>query len=302
MAAKGGGTRNLLNKLKGDASLVEALLEGAPIGIFLVDREYAIQYGNPVLEQWIRKPNDEVVGKKCHEILFGNKQPCKDGEKTCPATEALGSAKAAGPVTFLRQTPEGQQQYLRIHSHPVRDGAGSPSCAAEFIQAVTSERLLKDYREEAALRDPLTGLYNRQGFNLLLERELKRTQRQGHPLSLCLIDLDSFKDYNDKKGEKAGDALLERLAGILVAQTRVEVDGLFRLQADTFALILPEASHAQALRIGCRVRRVAEEAQLPISFSMAVCESKDPEDADAFYHRTADILFQAKKSGGNKTL
>jgi len=191
---------------------------------------------------------------------------------------------------------------LQVHAYPVLDGEGNPSCAAEFVQDVTSERLLTDYREEAALRDPLTGFYNRQGFNHLLERELKRTKRQGHPLSLCLIDVDSFKDYNGKMGERAGDALLERLSEILAAQTRVGVDALCRLQADTFAMILPEASHPQALQIGCRVRRVAEEAQLPISFSMAVCESEDPEDADAFYHRTADTLFQAKKSGGNKTL
>lgn len=302
MAAKGAGTGDLPKELKEDASLVEALLGGAPIGIFLVDREYAIQYVNPVLAQWIRTPANEVVGKKCYELLFGNPQPCEAGEKTCPASEALGSAKVAGPVTFLRQSPEGQQQYLRIHSHPVLDGEGNPSCAAEFIQDVTAERLLKDYREEAALRDPLTGFYNRQGFNHLLKRELKRTKRQGHPLSLCLIDLDSFKDYNDKKGEKAGDALLKRLAGILGAQTRVGVDALCRLQADTFAMILPEVSHAQALRIEDRVRRVAREAQFPASFSMAVCESENSEDADAFYHRTADTLFQAKKSGGNKTL
>ena len=56
MAAKGAGTGNLPKELKGDASLVEALLEGSPIGIFLVDREYAIQYVNPVLAEWIRKP------------------------------------------------------------------------------------------------------------------------------------------------------------------------------------------------------------------------------------------------------
>ena len=302
MAAKGAGTGDLPKELKGDASLVEALLEGAPIGIFLVDGEFAIRYVNPVLAEWIGKDPTEMVGRKCHEILFGNPEPCKDGKKTCPAEEALGSAKITGPVTFLRQSPEGRQQYLRVHSHPILDGSKRPTFAAEFIQDVTSERLLKDYREEAALRDPLTGLYNRQGFNLILEREHKRTKRQGHPLSLCLIDLDSFKDYNDRKGEKAGDALLEQLAGILVAQTRVEVDALCRLQADTFALILPEASHAQALRIGYRVRRVAEEAELPISFSMAICQSEEPEDADAFYHRTADTLFQAKKSGGNKTL
>ena len=241
MAAKGAGTGGLPKELKGDASLVEALLEGVPIGVFLVDREYVIQYVNPVLAQWIRKPANEAVGKKCYEILFGNHQPCEAGEKPCPAVEALATAKGAGPVTFLRQDPEGRQQYLQVHSHPVLEEKGKLSYAAEFIQDVTSERLLKDFREEAALRDPLTGFYNRQGFNQILKREIKRTKRQGHPLSLCLIDLDSFKDYNDRKGEKAGDALLERLARTLVAQTRVGVDALCRLQADTFAMILPEA-------------------------------------------------------------
>lgn len=302
MAAKRAEKTDLLDELKGDISALKALLEGAPIGIFLVDREYVIQYVNPVLGQWLQKSEKEVSGKKCHEVLFGNKQPCKEGAETCPATGALRSAKISGPATFLRQAPAGKQQYLRVHSHPILDKAGKPRYAVEFIQNVTSETLLKDYRDEATLRDPLTGLYNRQGFNHFLERELKRTKRQGHPLSLCLIDLDSFKDFNEKKGEKAGDALLAQLADILVAQTRIEVDSLCRLQADTFALILPEASHDQALRIGRRIHRAAQKAREPIAFSMAICESEDSEDADAFYHRTTEALFQVKKSGGNKIL
>lgn len=302
MAAKNDQKPDLLDALKGNASLAKALLEGAPIGVFLVDRGFAIQYANPVLTKWIGKPFQEVAGRKCHEILFGNGEPCRDGASACPAVQALGSAGVADPVTFLRRSPEGGRQYLRIHAHPVPDGAGRPSFAAEFIQDVTPEKLLTDYREEAALRDPLTGLYNRQGFNLLLGRELGRTKRQGHPLSLCLIDLDSFKDYNEKNGERSGDELLVRLAGILVEQTRVEVDALCRLQADGFALILPEASHPQSIRIGDRIRGAAEKARFPVSFSMAVCESEEGEDADAFYRRCADLLFQAKKTGGNKTL
>jgi diguanylate cyclase (GGDEF)-like protein len=302
MAPKGGGTRDLAEKLKGNASLWKALVDGAPIGVFLVDPEYTVQHVNPVLGKWLNKPAKEIQGKKCHEVLFGNKQPCRDGPATCPATAVFSSAKVRGPATFLRNDRSGKQQYLQIHARPVVSQAGDPLYAVEFIQDVTSEKLLKDHREEAVLRDPLTGLYNRQGFNQLLGRELKRTRRQGHPLSLCLIDLDSFKDYNEKKGEDAGDALLEGLTQILVAQTRTEVDSLARLQADTFALILPEAPHAQALRIGHRIRRAAEDARLPVSFSMAICESENAEDPDAFYHRAADVLFQAKKSGGNKTL
>jgi diguanylate cyclase (GGDEF)-like protein/PAS domain S-box-containing protein len=301
MAERDGRKEGLSEEFTGNAPLAEALLEGSPVGILLVDKEYAVRYVNPVLRRWIGRPETEVIGGKCYEILFGNKQPCVDGEKICPSAGALGHGGVTGPVTFPRQGSEGARQVLRIHAHPVPDKGGGPSFAAEFIQDVTSEVLLRDCREEAALRDPLTGLYNRQGFNLLLGRELGRTRRQGHPLSLCLIDLDSFKDYNEKNGEKAGDELLVRLAGILLQQTRVEVDALCRLQADNFALVLPEASHAQAVRICDRIRRAAEAGRLPISFSMAVCECKEPEDADGFFRRSADLLFQAKKTGGNKT-
>jgi diguanylate cyclase (GGDEF)-like protein/PAS domain S-box-containing protein len=301
MTAKNDGTRGLLDELIGNASLWEALLEEAPVGMFLVDGQYAVQHANPLLAKWLGKKKD-LLGKKCHEVLFGSKEPCKDGGQVCPTAAALESGKVTGPATFRRQAPGGMQQYLRVDSRPILYDAGSPRYALEFVQDVTSEVLLRDYREEAALRDPLTGLYNRQGFNQSLGRELKRTTRQGHPLSLCLVDLDSFKDYNEKKGEQAGDAVLERLAGILVAQTRVEVDSLARLQADTFALILPEASREQALRIGGRIRSAAEEAGMPISFSMAICQFADSEDSDGFYRRAADLLFQAKKSGGNQTV
>jgi len=294
--------RTLFEELKGNSYVWKALLEGAPIGIFLMDGQYTIRHVNPFLAGWLGKTNSEVLGRKCHEVLFSSKEPCKDGAEICPTAEALASGKTGGPATFRRQTLAGKLQHLRIHSHPILDGAGSQRYAVEFLQDVTAEFLLKDCREDAALRDPLTGLYNRQGFNRLLGREIKRTSRQGHPLSLCLIDLDSFKDYNEKKGEAAGDALLGQIAGILAAETRFDVDSLARLQADTFALVLPEASRDQALRIGGRIRLAAEEARLPIPFSMAVCETEGPEDSDAFYHRTVEILFQAKKSGGNRIL
>lgn len=302
MGENGAASNGLLDEFKGNPSFGEALLDGAPTGILLVDKEYRIRYLNRALEEWVQRPRKEVLGQKCHEVLFGSEQPCKNGPENCPATVVFHSVQAPGPATFLRQTQKGAWQYLRVFSHPVLDDAGRPRHAVEFFVDVTSEKMLRDYKEEAALRDPLTGLYNRQGFNHHFGRELKRTRRQGHPLCLCLIDIDSFKDYNEKEGEEAGDALLGGIASILASQTRNEVDSLFRLQADTFALILPEASQEQALGIGHRIRHATEQARLPISFSMAICEAEDHEDPDAFYRRAADVLFHVKKAGGNTIL
>ena len=98
MVAKGAGKKDILDELKGSASLWKALLEEAPIGIFLVDKGYVIQYANPTLTKRLQKPVRGLVGKRCHEVLFGNEQPCKDGSKTCPAEAALKGTRTAPPA------------------------------------------------------------------------------------------------------------------------------------------------------------------------------------------------------------
>ncbi len=297
------GSNLPIDRLTRDPALCRTLFEGAPCGILVVDRRKEVVYANPTLCGWLRASLEEIVGKRCHQVLFGAEEPCRTRSAGCPAEAALRSRRPEGPIRLTRQGPSGAQQMLRVVSHPVLDASdGSASCAVAFLHDETAERMIEAFKEEAALRDPLTGLYNQQGFNHHMGRELSRMRRQGHALSLCLLDLDSFKDYNTRKGRQEGDRLLERFAGILTSQTRHDVDLLFRLQADTFAALLPEATHEQTLGIAKRIREAAARDRFPIPFSVAVGEAGPGSDAEAFYHRTADTLFQAKKAGGNRIL
>jgi diguanylate cyclase (GGDEF)-like protein len=302
MGKKRMGSKPILDRIFGNTSVWKALLDGLPAGILITDPKHEIHYMNPVLQGWLELPTNEIHTKRCHEVIFGSRQPCKSESGRCPGSAVFDTEGCAGPVPFTRKTQEGLRQHLQVTAHPILDEKGTSIYALEFFVDVTAQNLLTTYQEEAALRDPLTGLYNRQGFNHLFGRELKRAQRQGHALSLCLIDLDSFKDYNEKKGEKAGDDLLASFAGILIRQTRDGVDSLFRLEADTFSIILPETPHEQALRIGDRIRGAAEETPVPITFSMALCEAQRHEDPDTVFHRATDLLYEAKKAGGNRIL
>jgi len=99
-------------------------------------------------------------------------------------------------------------------------------------------RALKARLEEQALRDPLTGLYNRRYLDDALERELVRAQREGYPLSVVLLDLDHFKDLNDAHGHPAGDAVLVSLAKALREQVRAG-DLACRWGGEEFLLLLP---------------------------------------------------------------
>ncbi len=292
----------LLHTLQNNRSFSKALVEGTPAGILVVDRDYRILDLNPRMEEWIGKPQDQVIGQKCHEVLFQSEEPCPLSPQSCPAMHTLDTSEPSPKILRTLQGEEGRRQELEIQAYPVLDESGDPLYALEFIQDVTSSVLLKKYQEEAALRDPLTGLYNRKAFHIFFERGLYRAHRQGHPFSLALIDFDSFKDFNEKQGDDAGDDLLQKMGKLLLMTTRREVDTVFRLEADRFALTLPETRHEQACQIGDRIRMVEVQKKFPMTFSMAICQAEEQENPSALFHRVGEELFQAKKSGGTRIL
>lgn len=283
-------------------SLWNAFWEGLQEGILLIDREYRIQDLNPSALKLLGLPKEEILGRTCHEVLFGSLERCEKDTDFCPGSTALDSSKPSGKREFIRQDPEGRSRHFQIRSYPILEDSGQPKYALEFIMDVTAEKTLLHFQGEAALRDPLTGLYNRKAFHIYLNRELKRTQRQGHKLSLCLVNLDSFKDFNDKHGEEEGDKLLDNLGRLLLNSTREEVDVVCRLESDTFSVILPEAGRDTASQIAERIRIAQKETRFPAPFSLAKCEAGENEDAESFYHRVVEALFTAKKKGGDRNL
>lgn len=110
-------------------------------------------------------------------------------------------------------------------------------------------RLRESHRQlqDLALRDPLTGLYNRRYFREVYAAEVQRARRTGIPFSVAMIDLDGFKRLNDTRGHTVGDAVLDSFAALLRAAMR-SVDILARYGGDEFVVLMPmtNAEHAQA--------------------------------------------------------
>jgi len=292
----------LFDRLRENPSLWNALLEGMPDGVLLIDKDYLIRDANQAMLEWLGQAKDEIVGKKCHAVVFGSETLCRTRANVCPAVTTFDKAERSGPSEFGRHTPEGDLQYLQIQTFPILDDTGELLYALDFVSDVTAEKLLQAFQEEASLRDPLTGLYNRKAFHIFLDRELKRAQRQKHPICLCLANMDDFKDFNEKQGENAGNKCLDSFGEILLQCTRKEVDLALRLEADTFALILPEACYDTATTIGERIRDVERSSDLPVQFSAAFCQAETDESAEDLIRRTEELLFKVKKSGGNRNL
>jgi diguanylate cyclase (GGDEF)-like protein len=163
----------------------------------------------------------------------------------------------------------------------------------------------RDYREklEQAIRDPLTGLYNRRFFYEALEKEVQRSARYGTTASLVLFDVDDFKRINDSLGHQAGDDVLRKIGSIIDGLIR-PVDSFARLGGEEFGLLLPETSQLDALLAAERLRTaisrqaVLGDRRVTISGGVASC----PADATTLeeLERKADTaLYWAKRNGKN---
>jgi diguanylate cyclase (GGDEF)-like protein len=145
---------------------------------------------------------------------------------------------------------------------------------ARHAQALAS---LRRRLTEVSRVDPLTGCLNRRGFDIRLEAEISRSARTGRPVTLVVVDLDSFKSVNDSFGHQVGDELLT-WTGRTLRETGRTGDIVSRLGGDEFAVILPDAGPDDAAAVVARVRARLDDVS-PASMGHASCpaEAADPE-------------------------
>jgi diguanylate cyclase (GGDEF)-like protein len=152
--------------------------------------------------------------------------------------------------------------------------------------------------EELATIDGLTGLYNRRHFDGLAQAEWKRFQRYHRPLSLILIDIDQFKEINDRRGHEAGDVVLKKLATISMEGKR-STDIVARLGGDEFVVLLPETNLQQARSVAERMLGETESLN-GVTFSIGVAAATLRMSGIEALLRSADrALYSAKSAGRN---
>ena len=159
-----------------------------------------------------------------------------------------------------------------------------------------------------AVRDDLTGAYNRRYLMGSLSQEKSRSDRGGEPFSVCLIDIDYFKRVNDTKGHLAGDQVLKQLT--LAIQPDVRTTDFFgRFGGEEFLLILSETSLAGAFAHAERLRHKMEQLQfleidasLRISVSIGVTQYRPREEISTTLNRADMALYDAKAQGRNRVM
>jgi diguanylate cyclase (GGDEF)-like protein len=160
-----------------------------------------------------------------------------------------------------------------------------------------------NHEKELARIDYLTGAANSRYFKELLQMEIDRYQRYGHPFTLAYIDLDNFKSVNDRFGHSTGDQVLRVIANSAQKHLR-KTDVIARLGGDEFALLLPETGPAFACSAIAKIQGyLLEEMQRnnwPVTFSIGVltCESS-PRTPDELVRITDELMYSVKRASKN---
>ena len=168
---------------------------------------------------------------------------------------------------------------------------------------ITEKVKIRREMKELSETDKLTKLCNRVKLDCALEHELDRAKTKATAFALIMIDIDHFKNINDRFGHLAGDAVLIELAQLFKDVIRSS-DLIGRWGGEEFLAILPDADSSEAMELAEKIRGRVSEHYFPeqerITISLGVSVFRDDETADSIVYRADQALYQAKKNGKNQ--
>ena len=174
------------------------------------------------------------------------------------------------------------------------------------VQVILSNlRGALDHERELARTDALTGAANSRAFTELAQLELKRAVRYNRPFSLAYIDVDNFKEVNDRFGHATGNALLRTVVETMNANVR-PVDSVARLGGDEFAILFVEAGYKEAhtamRRLQKALREMSQREGWTVTFSIGMVTCEDPVGSVDDLLKMADTLMYTVKRGSKNGL
>ncbi len=242
---------------------------------------------------------DSRSGLNCRHIT--NPQPLTS---MCIPLMAQGEALGILHLRGFLDQPNGN--LLGISESKQRLGV----TVAEHLALALSNIRLRDSLRQQAIRDPLTGLYNRRYLEETLEREIRQAQRESIPIGVIMFDIDRLKEYNDTYGHALGDYLLQELGRRVQAKFRGE-DIACRYGGDEFVVILPGANAKNAFTRAEQLRQIIKgvtleyNGQEPPSPSLSAGIAVYPEQgatADSLLRIADKALYQAKQQGRDRVI
>jgi diguanylate cyclase len=302
-------------------SLLQCIVEQVNMGIFVVNHDMEIVLWNRFMEANSGKAAEDVAGKnlfecfpelprgwlekKIRNVFILNNFAFTCWEQRPYLFKFPHHRPVTGSVECMRQN---------CTMFPIKDAAGAIRSVCITLMDMTDTSIYHEMLQKAMhsltnanQHDGLTTIYNRHYIENMLSKEFSRSQRYGGMFSLIMLDLDYFKEINDRYGHLAGDAVLRGVSSTINDLLR-EPDIFGRYGGEEFAIILPETSLEHAMLVAKRISTTIaavpthyEGREISITISAGVAQSHANLNRYEDLIREADTaLYQSKKQGRNR--
>jgi len=306
-ASPGPAGRVAMSALTDTGDVFETFFEASALGLALADLSTRYVRVNASYADLVGQAPEDLIG-----VPFSRQFPAEDAGGERHRTSLLLAGQASelqSEQRYLR--PDGSERWLLHGVTVVPDGAGRPAWFAVSAQDITerhqAEQGLQELTAtlaEQAVRDPLTGLANRMLLEERLRAVLARDGRTGRSTGVLFLDLDGFKDINDRHGHLAGDEVLRTVAKRLSTAVRPS-DTVARLGGDEFVILVEEAQREDVELLAERLRvivseplRVGEhELRVGVSVGLAV-STAGQDDPTTLVGRADRGMYAEKRSQG----
>jgi len=285
--------RRSLGELRESEARYRLLADHSTDIIMSTGLEGCVNFVSPSILSLIQRQPADVIG---HRALLLVNTPHRRRVIEAHA-RALAKPGETVLVDFESQPLIGAPRWFEAHMRAVADRHGEPECVVTVIRDMSERKRMESALAEAAFTDALTGLPNRRALMDAMGACITR----GHPASLAVIDLDHFKQVNDRYGHAAGDEVLRSFARVAQQGLRT-TDMLARIGGEEFALLLPDADLAIAQSICSRIgatlaHTVTHHGGMEISVTSSIGLATLGEDAMVAFDQADKALYVAKARG-----
>ena len=303
---------------------IDAVSDAVNLGLIVLDANGRILLWN----QWISKhSNVRQTDALGHPFATVFQEPLTPGLLT-----AINNALTYGlPVVLsnaLHRSPlplydasELSQPRMRMHQSititPIQSRMGECCCLIQVTdssKSIKREKMLRSHSEilkQEAITDSLTGIYNRRFFDEHCKMALGQAKRHKLPLSVFMVDIDFFKQYNDHYGHIEGDRTLTSVARTLKSQASRATDIVARYGGEEFVLMLPNLTQEYAMQFAEKLREAVWRLAIPhskskaygqLTISIGFCSGVPDDDGGItdFLDRADSALYRAKENGRNQ--
>ena len=283
---------------------LQMVLQNANDAYVCIDHNGVIRDWNQQAEQTFGWSSQEAIGRRLDEMIIPvtMREAHRAGLRHYLATGELNVLNRRMELTAVRR--DGTPLPVEVRVSPLSiDGK---TIFSAFLHDITERKQVEAIREHEATHDPLTGLLNRRGMFDLLSQAIARVKRTRASLALLFIDLDGFKQINDRYGHDAGDAVLREVAARLQASIR-QTDTAVRLGGDEFTVILENIKHGIP-DANMLAQKILETLQYPIqldsvtatisaSIGISMHQPDDEKSADQLVSAADSAMYTAKRAG-----